>query len=232
MTEAWRMPPSDKSARPLPEASSEAERVDFPIVGIGASSGGLAAFGDFFSALPADVSPGVAFVLVQHLSPDHDSNLVELLRRHTSLPVSEVADGVVVEINSVYIIPPDKDMALWEGRLKLIEPEAPRGQRLPVDFLLRSLAREMGERAIAVILSGNGSDGTMGACLVKSLGGLVIAQRPDSTKYSSMPSSVIDSGTVDLQMLPSEMPVRIVLLCVISSATIPSLRMLRVGSSK
>ena len=210
MTEALRMPPSDKSARPLPEASSEAERVDFPIVGIGASSGGLAAFGDFFSALPADVSPGVAFVLVQHLSPDHDSNLVELLRRHTSLPVSEVTDGVVVEINSVYIIPPDKDMALWEGRLKLIEPEAPRGQRLPVDFLLRSLAREMGERAIAVILSGNGSDGTMGACLVKSLGGLVIAQRPDSTKYSSMPSSVIDSGTVDLQMLPSEMPVRII----------------------
>ena len=156
-----------------------------------------------------DVSPGVAFILVQHLSPDHESSLVELLQRHTQLPVSEVTDGVAVSRDSVYIIPPDKDMALSEGRLRLVEPEAPRGQRLPVDFLLRSLAKEKGERAIAVILSGNGNDGTRGACLIKSLGGLVIAQKPDSTNYSAMPQNVIDSGAVDLQMLPAEMPARI-----------------------
>lgn len=182
---------------------------DLVVVGIGASSGGLAAFGEFFSALPPDFHPGVAFLLVQHLSPDHESNLVELLQRHTRLPVCEATDGATVTPDCVYIIPPDKDMALSEGRLTLVEPLAPRGQRLPIDFLFRSLANEKGDRAIAIILSGNGSDGTQGARLIKSQGGVVLAQKPESTKYAAMPQSAIDSGVVDLQLLPAEMPARV-----------------------
>jgi two-component system, chemotaxis family, CheB/CheR fusion protein len=203
------MRPSGESERLASGASSATGELDFVVVGIGASAGGLAAFEDFFSALPSDLSPGLAFVLVQHLSPDHKSSLVKILQRHTQLPVHEVTDGMTVNPNCVYIIPPDRDMALLHGKLTLVDPEAPRGQRLPVDFLFRSLAREIGERAIAVVLSGNGSDGTQGARLIKSEGGVVLAQRPDSTEYPAMPDSVIKSGVVDLEMLPSEMPARI-----------------------
>ena len=118
------------------------------VVGIGASAGGLAAFEAFFSAMPADVDPGMAFILVQHLAPDHKSMLAELIRRYTRMQVFEVEDGMEVHPNCAYIIPPNHDMAFLNGRLQLLEPTAPRGQRLPIDFFFRSLAQDQHERAI------------------------------------------------------------------------------------
>ena len=120
----------------------------FPIVGIGASAGGLAAFEAFFSGMPADTDPDMAFVLVQHLAPDHESILTDLIRRYTRMEVSQVEDGMVVHPNCVYIIPPDRDMAFLNSTLQLLEPSAPRGQRLPIDFFFHSLAQDQHERAI------------------------------------------------------------------------------------
>ena len=129
------------------------DAVGFPIVGIGASAGGLAAFEAFFSAMPADVDTGMAFVLVQHLAPDHKSILTELIRRYTRMQVSEVVDGMTVAPNCAYIIPPNRDMAFLNGSLQLLEPSSPRGQRLPIDFFFRSLAADQHERAICIVLS-------------------------------------------------------------------------------
>ena len=147
---------------------------DFPIVGIGASAGGLAAFEAFFSGLPAASDPGMAFVLVQHLAPDHASILRDLVQRSTRMQVQEVQDGMVVKINCVYIIPPNRDMAFLHGALHLLEPAAPRGHRLPVDFLFRSLAQDQHERAIGIVLSGTGSDGTQGVRAIKAEGGMAM----------------------------------------------------------
>src|SRR5664280_2846663 len=134
----------------------------FPIVGIGASAGGLAAFEAFFAGMPADADPGMAFVLVQHLAPDHKSILTDLIRRYTRMQVFEVEDGMAVQPNFAYIIPPNRDMAFLNGSLQLLEPTSPRGQRLPIDFFFRSLAEDQHERAIGIVLSGTGSDGTLG----------------------------------------------------------------------
>ena len=137
-------------------------KVDFPIVGIGASAGGLAAFEAFFSGMPAETDPGMAFVLVQHLAPDHKSILTDLVKRYTRMQVFEVEDGMAVRPNCAYIIPPNRDMAFLDGTLQLLEPAAPRGHRLPIDFFFRSLAQDQHERAICIVLSGTGSDGTHG----------------------------------------------------------------------
>ncbi len=176
----------------------------FPIVGIGASAGGLAAFEAFFSAISGET--GMAYVLVQHLAPDHKSILSELVKRHTRMPVQEVEDGMVVKPDCAYIIPPSLDMALLDGRLHLLQPSAPRGLRLPIDFFFRSLAQDQHERAICVVLSGSGSDGTLGARAVKGEGGLVLAQTPSTAAYDGMPRSVIATGLVDFLLAPGEMP--------------------------
>ncbi|MEX2530863.1 MAG: chemotaxis protein CheB [Gemmatimonadota bacterium] len=179
--------------------------VDFPIVGIGASAGGLAAFDAFFSGIPPGSKPGIALVLVQHLAPDHESHLAELVRNQTDLEVSEVTDGMQVKRNCVYVIPPAKALALREGRMRLLEPTEPRGHRLPIDFFFRSLAEECGERAICVVLAGTGSDGTLGVRAVKGRGGLVIAQDPDSVEHGGMPRSAIATGMVDHVLPANEM---------------------------
>ncbi|MEI7614142.1 MAG: chemotaxis protein CheB, partial [Betaproteobacteria bacterium] len=181
----------------------------FPIVGIGASAGGLAAFEAFFSGLPVDHDPGMAFILVQHLAPDYHSMLAELVQRFTRMPVFEVADGMVVNINCVYIIPPNRDLAFFGGALQLLEPAAPRGQRLPIDFFLRSLAQDQHERAIGIVLSGTGSDGTQGVRAIKGEGGMVIVQSPESTEFDGMPRSAIGTGLVDYQLPPAEMPAQL-----------------------
>ena len=178
----------------------------FLVVGIGASAGGLAAFEAFFSGMPADVDPDMAFVLVQHLAPDHKSILTELIRRYTRMQVFEVEDGMAVKPNCAYIIPPNRDMAFLNGRLQLLEPAAPRGQRLPIDFFFRSLAQDQHERAICIVLSGTGSDGTLGVRAIKGEGGMVMAQKPDSTEYDGMPRSAIGTGMVDYELSPGEMP--------------------------
>ena len=181
----------------------------FPIVGIGASAGGLAAFEAFFSGMPAVTDPNMAFVLVQHLAPDHKSILTGLIQRYTRMQVSEVEDGMEVRPNCAYIIPPGKDMAFVNGSLQLLEPSAPRGQRLPIDFFFRSLARDQRERAICIVLSGTGSDGTLGVRAIKGEGGMAMAQSPNTTEYDGMPKSAIATGLIDYELPPAEMAVQL-----------------------
>ena len=192
-----------------PAVAASAPLVPFPVVGIGASAGGLAAFEAFFSAMPADVDPGMAFILVQHLAPDHKSMLAELIRRYTRMQVFEVEDGMEVHPNCAYIIPPNHDMAFLNGRLQLLEPTAPRGQRLPIDFFFRSLAQDQHERAIGIVLSGTGSDGTLGVRAIKGAAGMVMAQAPETTEFDGMPRSAIATGLVDYALAPGEMPARL-----------------------
>ena len=182
----------------------------FPIVGIGASAGGLAAFEAFFSGMPTDTDPDMAFVLVQHLAPDHKSILSDLVRRYTRMQVFEVEDGMTVQPNCAYIIPPNRDMAFLNGALQLLEPAAPRGQRLPVDFFFRSLAQDQHERAICIVLSGTGSDGTLGLRAIKGEGGMAMAQAPSSTEFDGMPSSAIATGLVDYELPPAQMPAQLI----------------------
>ncbi len=182
----------------------------FPIVGIGASAGGLAAFEAFFSGMPAVIDPNMAFVLVQHLAPDHKSILTSLIQRFTRMQVSDVRDGMKVQPNCAYIIPPGKDMAFKNGSLQLLEPSAPRGQRLPIDFFFRSLAQDQGERAICIVLSGTGSDGTLGVRAIKGEGGMAMAQSPNSTEYDGMPRSAIATGLIDYELPPAEMAVQLI----------------------
>jgi two-component system CheB/CheR fusion protein len=188
-----------------PEETSPKPQGAFPIVGIGASAGGLAAFEAFFSGMPQDKEPNMAFVLVQHLAPDHKSILTELIGRYTRMHVSEVTDGVVVQPNCAYIIPPNRDMAFLNGTLQLLEPTSPRGQRLPIDFFFRSLAQDQHERAICIVLSGTGSDGTLGMRSIKGEGGMAMAQTPESTEYDGMPRSAIATGLVDYVLPAAEM---------------------------
>ena len=178
----------------------------FPIVGIGASAGGLAAFEAFFSGMADVTDPGMAFVLVQHLAADHKSILTELIRRFTRMEVFEVVDGMEIRPNCAYIIPPNHDMALLNGTLQLLEPTEPRGQRLPIDFFFRSLAQDQHERSIGIVLSGTGSDGTLGVRAIKAEGGIVMVQRPESTEFDGMPRSAIGTGLIDYELLPEEMP--------------------------
>jgi len=214
------------------EQSREPPGAGFPIVGIGASAGGLAAFEAFFSTMPPDREPGMAFVLVQHLARDHKSILSELVRRYTRMEVFEVEDGMVIRPNCAYIIPPNRDMALVNGALQLLEPTLARGIRLPIDFFFRSLAEDQRDRAICIVLSGTGSDGALGVRAVKGEGGMVMAQTPESTEYDGMPRSAIATGMVDFVLPPNEMPAKLLayvahafgasLLPVSSQATPPS----------
>jgi two-component system CheB/CheR fusion protein len=182
----------------------------FPVVGIGASAGGLAAFESFFTNMPSDTESGMAFVLVQHLAPDHKSILRDLIKRHTQMDVFEVEDGVVVKPNCAYIIPPNRDMAFLNGALHLLDPGMPRGLRLPIDFFFRSLAQDQQDRAICIVLSGTGSDGTAGLRAIKGEGGMTMAQEPDSAEYDGMPRSVIATGLVDYVLPPDKMPAQLI----------------------
>ncbi len=178
----------------------------FPIVGIGASAGGLAAFEALLTAMPPITDRGIALVLVQHLAPDHRSILSELIKRYTKMQVYEVEDGMEVKPSCAYIIPPNRDMALLRGKLQLFEPTAPRGIRLPIDFFFRSLAADQRDRAVCIVLSGTGSDGTLGLRAVKGEGGMAMVQTPESTEFDSMPRNAISTGLVDYILPPSEMP--------------------------
>ena len=189
--------------------TDEKPATGFPVVGIGASAGGLAAFEAFFSGMPSGNQPGMAFVLVQHLAPDHKSILTDLIRRYTRMRVFEVEDGMTVDPNCAYIIPPGRDMAFLNGTLQLLEPTSPRGQRLPIDFFFRSLAQDQHERAIGIVLSGTGSDGTLGVRAIKGEGGMVMAQNPASTEYDGIPRSAIATGLVDYELPPAEMPAQL-----------------------
>ncbi len=176
----------------------------FPIVALGASAGGLEAFEQFFHSLP--VESGMAFVLVQHLDPSHASVLTEIMQRITAMPVVEARDQMVVTPNNVYVIPPNRDMAIFHGVLQLTMPHEPRGLRMPIDGFLRSLAEDQGERAVGVILSGTGTDGTLGLRAIVGAGGIALVQDPATAKYDGMPSSAIRAGYATHVLPVDKMP--------------------------
>lgn len=190
----------------LAAAPSDARqsRLPFAVVGIGASAGGLEAYTEFLQACPTDT--GMAFVLIQHLPPDKETLLAEILARHTQMPVSVVEDGVAVKPNHVYVIRPGHTLTIKEGKLRNGPVLAARGHGRPVDDFFRSLAEEQQQRAVAVVFSGMGSNGSAGAQAVKAVGGLVIAQDPESAKYPSMPRSLIDAHLSDYILRPYEVP--------------------------
>lgn len=174
------------------------------IVGIGGSAGGLEAFQEFFSRLPPD--SGLAFVLIPHLDPTHKGMMPEIIARSTTMPVSEATDGALIRADSVYIIPPNKSMRVIKGRLELDEFTVPRGMRSPIDCFLDGLAKDQGSCAIAIILSGMGTDGTQGLRTVKENFGLAIVQDPKTARYDSMPQAAIDTGLVDYVLPVGDMP--------------------------
>lgn len=180
------------------------DRNRFYIVGMGASAGGLEAFEQFFSHMPPDSR--MAFVLVPHLSPEHKSLMADLLRWYTAMQISEAEDGMDVRPNRVYIIPPNKDLSITHGVLRLEAPTEQHGVRHPIDFFFRSMAQDQGDRAICVILSGTGTEGTLGLRAVKGEGGLVLAQDVKDAKYDGMPSSAIATGLVDHVLPAAKMP--------------------------
>jgi two-component system CheB/CheR fusion protein len=181
--------------------SAAAPRNPFLIVGIGASAGGLEAFTKLIQALPA--ATGAAYVLVQHLDPSHESALPEILARLTTLPVVEVRETLRVVTDHIYIMPSAMDLAITDGHLKLYPRALSQGRHMPIDYFFRSLAEVQAEQAIGVILSGTGSDGTLGLQAIKASGGICLAQEPQSAKYDGMPWSAIIAGCVDT-ILPPE----------------------------
>lgn len=198
---------SDPEPVTEPSGSTTAERspappTTFPVVCAGASAGGLVAFGRFLSRLANDT--GMAFVLVQHLAPHHESQLVQLLAKDTRLPVVEAVDGMVIQPDHVYVIPPNTDLALSDGRLHLTPRSETNGLHLSIDFFMRSLARACANRAIGVVLSGTGTDGTLGLAEIKAVGGITFAQDPASAESPEMPISAIAYGCADLVLTPGE----------------------------
>jgi two-component system, chemotaxis family, CheB/CheR fusion protein len=180
------------------------------VVGLGASAGGLEALQHFLANVPP--ASGLAYIVVQHLDPTHKAMLTELLQRSTPMPVHEATGSMRVIPDAVFVIPPSTELTLVGGRLHLAEPAQPRGRRLPIDVLFSSLARDQGERAIGVVLSGMGSDGTVGLQAIKGAGGLTFAQEPASAQFDSMPKSAIDAGACDIVAAAEELPHRILLV--------------------
>ncbi len=173
-------------------------------MGLGASAGGLEAFERFFQNMP--VESGMGFVLIQHLDPGHASLLTEILQRSTTMSVVEATDQMPVEPNRVYIIPPNRDMAIFHRVLQLSAPDQPRGQRMPIDAFFRSLAEDQGEHAVGIVLSGTGTDGTLGLRAILGAGGLCLVQEPSSAKFDGMPTSAIHAGYVTHVVQTEEMP--------------------------
>ncbi|HEY6080005.1 MAG TPA: chemotaxis protein CheB [Polyangiaceae bacterium] len=191
---------------PLGEIADSTSTSTLPslVVGIGASAGGLEALEAFFEQVPLD--SGMAFVVVQHLSPDFRSLMDEILSRRTQLPVHLVEDGVQVEPNRIYLIPAKKEMIIAQGRLLLSDRGREQELSLPIDVFFRSLAQDCAARAVAIVLSGSGSDGSRGICDVRDAGGAVLVQDADSAQFDGMPRSALDAGVADAVLVPREMP--------------------------
>jgi len=197
-----------KSAVSLKDKTPGPDPGQFPIVCIGASAGGLEALEQFLG----NVRPnsGMAFVVIQHLDPTQKGMLPELLQRVSKMEVFQVKDRMAVLPNFVYVIPPNKSMSILKGVLHLFDPVETRGLRLPIDFFMRSLADDQHEWAVGVILSGMGSDGSIGIRAIKEKNGIVMVQDPSSAKYNSMPQNAIDSVMVDIIAPASALPAKLV----------------------
>ncbi len=173
-------------------------------VGVGASAGGLEALDMFFTEMPVD--SGLGFIVIQHLSPDYKSLMVELLSKRTEMTVKRAEEGMLVEANCVYLIPPRKQLTIFHGKLILHDQDHSRGLNLPIDVFFRSLAEDQGEKAIGIILSGTGSDGVRGIRAIKEAGGMVMVQSEDSSKFDGMPRAAMATGLVDIVQSPDAMP--------------------------
>ncbi len=209
--------PMDNSTRTTTHEAARSKKrfggkghLDDTHFGLGASAGGLEPLEQFLAHVPA--ASGLAYIVVQHLDPTHKAMLTEILQRATPMPVREVAASMRVEPNAVYVIPPNTELTVMNGELRLAEPSEPRGMRLPVDVLFCSLARDQADRAIGVVLSGMGSDGTLGLQAIKAQGGLTVAQDPNSAQFDSMPKSAIAAGPADIVGLPADLPQRILVV--------------------
>jgi two-component system, chemotaxis family, CheB/CheR fusion protein len=181
---------------------SPGELEGFYTVGMGASAGGLEAFEAVFRNMPEN--PGMAFVLVPHLDPNHASILPQLVQKCTRMQVMQAEDGLKVLPNTVHIVPPNKDLAILHGTLQLIEPTGSRAGRLPIDYFFRSLAQDQRERAICIVLSGMGTDGALGLRAIKEDLGMVMVQTPETAKYDGMPRSAIETGLADYVLPPEK----------------------------
>jgi two-component system, chemotaxis family, CheB/CheR fusion protein len=192
----------DKAGKEKKESFSWNDKNDFfPIIGIGASAGGLEAIENFLSGTPSE--PNVAVVIIQHLSPDHSSMMTDLLKKHTRMEITTVKDKDVVEPNHVYLNPPDKEVSIYNGVLRLEKPNKIHRSRTPIDHFFRSLAEDQESRAIGIILSGSGSDGTLGLKEIRGAGGITIVQDPSEAKYDLMPRSALASDSVDFSLKAS-----------------------------
>jgi len=198
--------PPPRRRKPAAKVASKASAT-FPIVGIGASAGGLEALEQFLARVPP--GSGMAFVIVQHLDPTRKGIMPELLQRATGMKVIQVKNRTPVREDCVYVIPPNKDMSILHGVLHLLAPASPRGLRLPIDIFLRSLALDQQERSVGVILSGMGSDGTLGLRAIKEKAGVALVQEPATAKFDSMPRSAIDAGLADIVAPAGELPGKI-----------------------
>ncbi len=195
--------PSADEAQPAAEGQSESsDELGFPVVGVGASAGGLEAMEQFLQHLPAEA--GVALIFVQHLSPKHVSNLANILPRSTKMSVCEVSDGMRIERDTLYVIPPDRDLGVIHGTLQLFERPKAQARHMPIDYLFRSLAQDQGDRSIGVVLSGTGSDGAEGLRAIKAEGGVTFAQDEESAKYAGMPHAAAATQQVDFVLPPPE----------------------------
>jgi len=196
-----------KVAKKKPVRSKMTQSVDFPIVGLGASAGGLEALEAFFSHMPSDSN--MAFVIIQHLSPKHKSIMGSLLSKSTQMPVSEIESEMNIQPNHIYLNPPDKNVIIQNGKLKLMIPVKTDRINLPIDCFFRSMADDLSEKAVCIILSGTATDGTLGLKAVKGGGGIAMVQDPNSAKYDGMPRSAISTGIVDfilpVEKLPGEL---------------------------
>ena len=192
-----------KKAIVLPKKAGE-----FYIVGMGASAGGLETFERFFKKMPNN--PGMAFILVPHLDPTHISLMPELIQKCSKMKVFQVKDGIEVQPNAVYIVPPNNDLAIINATLQLLQPLKSSGLRMPIDYFFRSLAQDQAQKAICIILSGMGTDGTLGLRAIKGDLGMVVAQDPDTAKYDSMPRSAIATDLVDYILSPEKMPQQLI----------------------
>jgi two-component system, chemotaxis family, CheB/CheR fusion protein len=196
-----KLPPSKVSQK------KKAVQLDLWVVGIGASAGGLETLEAFFHTIPTD--SGMAFVIIQHLSPKHKSIMAALLDKHTNMTVREIEDATPLEPNCVYLNPPNKNVAIFNQVLHLMEPIKTGAINMPIDYFFRALAEDQTEKAIAIILSGTASDGTQGIKAVKGEGGMVMVQDPGTAKYEGMPRSAIKTGLVDFILPVEQMPERL-----------------------
>src|SRR5687768_1685701 len=197
-------PTAQADRQAMPVDHEQPPRLAFPVVGVGASAGGLEAFTEFITAMRPD--SGMAFVFIQHLPPERESLLADILARKTAMPVRQVQDGMAAEPDHLYVIRPGNVLTIKNGHFHLGPQLGKRAANRPVDDFFKSLAEEQRERAVCVILSGMGSNGSAGAQAVKAVGGLCVAQDPESAQYNSMPRHLIDQGYADYVLRPAEMP--------------------------